>query len=179
MRGHSRLMALSGIVVALGLAFVVPAVAQRGHPANYPRANQGRIPPAPSVRSNHAEVRQPEHLPTGHTNETPHVNHDQWYGHEAPNDARFHLDKPFAHGHFAKVGPSYRYAVDRVDLNLHRFWVGGGFFEVAAWDWALCSEWCWDCGDDFVVYDDPDHAGWYMLYNVHTGVYVHCQYMGT
>jgi hypothetical protein len=179
MRGHSRLMALSGIVVAVGLAFAVSAAAQRGHPANYPRANQGRIPPAPSARTNHAEARQAEHLPTGHTNETPHVNHDQWYGHEAANDARFHLDKPFAHGHFAKVGPSYRYAVDRVDLNLHRFWVGGGFFEVAAWDWALCSEWCWDCGDDFVVYDDPDHAGWYMLYNVHTGVYVHCQYMGT
>jgi len=55
----------------------------------------------------------------------------------------------------------------------------GFYFEVAPWDWPICADWCWDCGDDFVVYEDPDHTGWYMLYNVHTGVYVHITYMGT
>ena len=67
-----------------------------------------------------------------------------------------------------------------MDRNLHRFWFPGGFyFQVADWDWPICADWCWDCGDDFVVYEDPDHTGWYMLYNVHTGVYVHVSYMGT
>jgi hypothetical protein len=53
------------------------------------------------------------------------------------------------------------------------------YFQVADWDWPICADWCWDCGDDFVVYEDPDHMGWYMLYNVHTGAYVHVSYLGT
>ena len=155
--------------------------AQRSaHPApNRPRANQGHIPKAPPARSNPNEQRQAEHLPTGHVNDMPHVNHDVWYGREQSNDARFHMDKPFEHGHFAHFGPKFRYSVTRVDADLHRFWFpGGSFFEVASWDWPLCSDWCWDCGNDFVIYEDTDHAGWYLLYNIHTGVYVHAQYMG-
>jgi hypothetical protein len=53
------------------------------------------------------------------------------------------------------------------------------YFQVADWDWPICADWCSDCGDDFVVYEDPDHMGWYRLYNVHTGAYVHVSYLGT
>ena len=145
---------------------------------NRPRANEGRIPKGPPARSNPGEQRQAEHLPTGHVNDMPHVDHDQWFGHEQPNDARFHQDKPFAHGRFAHVGPTFRYRVTRIDPNLHRFWFSNGSFAVAAWDWPLCVDWCWNCGDDFALYEDQDHPGWNLLYNVHTGVYVHVQYMG-
>jgi hypothetical protein len=167
------------------LLVILPASAQRGQHAGHhartepPRANQGQLPPPPLARSDPAEPRVAEHLSTGHSNDTPHVNHNQWFGHDGAHDARFHLDRPFARGRFDHVGPGYRHSILRVDPRLHRFWMPSGvFFDVAAWDWPLCEDWCWSCGDDFVFYDDPDHAGWYLLYNVHTGVFVHCQFMG-
>jgi hypothetical protein len=60
-------------------------------------------------------------------------------------------------------------------------WFPGGFsFEIAFWDWPLAEDWCWDCGgDNFVFYDDPDHPGWYRIYNPQTGAYIHAQYMGS
>jgi len=94
---------------------------------------------------------------------------------------RYVLAHPFEHGHFEHFGPSYRYHVERFDRDPHRFWFPGGFsFEIAAWDWPVAAEWCWDCdGDSFVVYDDADHPGWYLLYNAHTGEYVHVNYLGS
>jgi hypothetical protein len=179
-------------VLALVISVTGTVLAQRGGEkrgggkaapapqANRPRANQGHIPPAPSKRNEPAAAREPEHLQTGHVNETPHVNNNRWFGHEPVNDARFHLDRPFEHGRFARFGASYRYRFLKVDRDRHMFWLPGGFyFQIADWDWPLFADWCWDCGDDFVVYEDPDHAGWYLIYNVHTGVYVHATYMGT
>ena len=113
-------------------------------------------------------------------NSTPHVNKDHWFGHDRPDDKRYHFDRPFEHGRFEHFGPSYRYRIERFDRDHHRLWLPGGlFFEVAAWDWPICTDWCWDCADDFVIYEDSDHGGGYLLYNVHTGVYVHVSYMGT
>jgi hypothetical protein len=177
----------AGLILALALVAALAAFAQHGgtqhakapQHSNAPRANGGRIPQAPEARKD-PQGREAEHDEAGHVNETPHVKNDHWYGHEAPNDARFHLDHPYEHGRFDHFGPSYRYRVLRIDPDHHRFWLPGGFFfEIAAWDWHECADWCWNCGDDFVVYEDPDHPGWYLVYNVHTGVYVHAQYMGT
>jgi hypothetical protein len=179
----TRLALLFGSLLVLSTAFLqaqarTPQRSSRTV-SNRPRANQGHIPKAPPARTNPGEHRQAEHLSTGHLNDIPHVNHDQWFGHEPANDARFHLDHAFPKGRFAHFGPKFRYAVTQIDASHHRFWFPGGhFFEVAAWDWDLCADWCWDCADDFVVYEDQDHAGWYLLYNIHTGVYVHVQYMG-
>lgn len=146
---------------------------------NAPRANQGRIPPAPPRAQGQQYKREEEHPINGSVDHTPHVNNDHWYGHDDPGDKRYHADRPFEHGHFARLGPTYRYSILRIDRDHHRFWFPGAFdFQVASWDWPLCADWCWDCGDDFVVYEDPDHIGWYLLYNIHTGIYVHVLYMG-
>jgi hypothetical protein len=180
-----------GLVFALAVALSGAAYAQQhgGHAqhgarpqqrANPPRGNGGRIPPAPEARKDQHVDREAERDQGGHVNEVPHVRNDHWYGHDAPGDQRFHLDHPFEHGHFEHFGPSYRYRVLRFDPDRHRFWLPGGFFfEIADWDWHEAADWCWTCGDDFVVYEDPDHPGWYLVYNVHTGVYVHAQYMGS
>jgi hypothetical protein len=145
---------------------------------NAPRANQGHIPAPPPHRDAHAAP-EPERKEGGRVNSVPHVNNDHWYGHDKPNDKRYHIDHPFEHGHFEHFGANYRYRVERFDRDRHIFWLPGGFsFQIASWDWALAADWCWDCGDDYVVYEDTDHVGWYLLYNVHTGAYVHVMYMG-
>ena len=168
------------IPVALALSVAVPVFAQRPeeHHEN-PRANQGHIPQGPSPKRDvHAKPEIERH--EGRVNSIPHVNNDHWYGHDKPNDRRYVIAHPFEHGRFEHFGPSYRYKVLRFDRDHHRFWFPGGFgFEIAAWDWPLAADWCWDCGDDLTVYEDSDHPGWYLLYNIHTGVYVHVQYVGT
>ena len=173
------------LVMALVLGLSVLAWSQRpggeqrpAQPQNQPRANQGRIP-APPVRRAPNTAAEVERREGGRMNNLPHVSNDRWYGHDAPNDKRYHLDRPFTHGRFERFGPSYRYSIIRIDPNLHRFWLPGGyFFEIAAWEWPLAIDWCWSCGDDFVIYEDPDHPGWYLLYNLHTGAFVHVMYMG-
>jgi hypothetical protein len=141
-----------------------------------PRANQGHPPPAPTMRRGGGP--EAERLDGGRMNSMPHVNHDRWYGHDGTADSRYRLARPFDRGRFAHIGPSYRYGISRFDRGAHRFWLGSSAFLIAPWDWALAGDWCWDCGDDFVVYDDPDHPGWYLLYNLQTGGYIHVQYGG-
>jgi hypothetical protein len=143
------------------------------------RANGGRIPPPPSARQESGAMREAERLPDGRLDSSQHVNKDRWFGHDAPNDARFHVEHLGEHGIFNHAGPAFQYRVGGIDAATHRFWfTNGSYFEVAAWDWNLASDWCWRCADDYVVYEDPDHPGWYLFYSMETGVYVHVQYLG-
>jgi hypothetical protein len=48
---------------------------------------------------------------------------------------------------------------------------------VAPADYAYSNDWDWN-RDDVVVYDDTDHAGFYLAYNVRLGTYVHAEFLG-
>lgn len=117
--------------------------------------------------------------PNGRIDRRPMYRNGVWYGRAAPNDARFRLRQPWAHGHFYRYGPNYYHRIIRFNRANYWFWLSSGYyFQIAYWDWPYCSDWCWDCGDEFMIYLDPDHPGWYLVLNVQTGVYVHATFMG-
>jgi hypothetical protein len=138
--------------------------------AAQPNRGDGRGQPNDARRSYRD---QPSHPEAPHV----HAETDRWVGHDSGrNDAHYHLDHPWEHGHFrGEIGPRHIYRIEGGDRE--RFWFGGGFFDVAPWDYDYTGDWDWR-SDDIVLYDDPDHPGWHLAYNPRLGEYAHVQYLG-
>ncbi|MGO8732141.1 MAG: hypothetical protein ACLQVM_05040 [Terriglobia bacterium] len=169
-----------GLILAMLVAISVVAFAQPSG-ARKEKQGGGYIPahgPAPVKNAQKpAQENRNYSDAAGHPN-APHVHtNGKWVGHDTGrDDAHYHVDNPWEHGHFpGGIGRGHVWKLGGGGPG--RFWFGGFYFNVAPYDVGFCDGWLWD-SDQIVIYDDPDHIGWYLAYNVRLGVYVHVMFLG-
>jgi hypothetical protein len=169
-----KTMRFAQLALTTLLVVSVPAFAQhQGRPVAPPSHGPSEFHGTPHAPEEHRNFSDKE----GHPN-APHVDKgNRWVGHDTGrDDPHYHMDHPFEHGRFnGGFGPSLRWRL--AGGGPGRFWFNNWYWSVAPYDVAFCDGWLWD-SDDIIIYDDPDHIGWYLAYNVRLGTYVHVEYLG-
>ena len=148
-----------------------PAPARASEPARASTPARDRQPAA--AAENHIAADKKGHPEVPHV----HAENDQWVGHDSgANDPHYRLDQPWAHGRFTGgFGPQHVFVL--AGGNRERFWFGNFYWDIAAYDYTIVAGWNW-AGDQIVIYEDPDHVGWYLAYNPRLGTYAHVEYLG-
>ena len=170
---------------AVSLTLALPVLAQdRGgeRHGGRPEVGGGYVPkrgPDPVRGAPRAAAPAERHADRAGHPEAPHVhNNGKWIGHDTGRDDAALPPGPSVgtrslHG---RHRPRPRLAVGRRrpgPLLVRRLL----FQRRAAFDFGFCDGWLWDT-DQIVIYDDPDHVGWYLAYNMRLGTYVHVTYLG-
>jgi hypothetical protein len=163
-----------------------PAEVGGGHvPARGPnpaRESRPSAMPAAAPARNQQPAAQPQaHMTpdrSGHP-DVPHVHagNDQWIGHNSGReDGHYRVEQQWAHGRFSGgFGREHVFVLS--GGNRERFWFNNYYWDVAPYDYYVVERWNWD-GDRVVIYEDPDHDGWYLAYNSRLGTYAHVEYLG-
>jgi hypothetical protein len=151
-----------------------PSTPPAQRPAGTVEQNHGTVEQNhPTVEQNHINAEHPGHPGVPHVD----VRHDQWVGHNSGrDDAHFHSDHPWAHGRFTGgFGRQHVWVLG--GGNRERFWFDSFYWDVNPYDYNIVEDWNWG-GDQVVIYEDPDHEGWYLAYNPRLGTYAHVEYLG-